>query len=180
MNEHTALGSTSADNVHWLSSSHIKCYHRWRVHKTVCDNWLKKNSLRYEPALHNTQYTQLKPVISWLWPHINITNAIHLQQHSNFLAPKCFNPFAAYRDTFTKALVAVCHVWHVCTSHTELLSAFNGLTLLVGQQEGHLSCKNWVVRYWHGYLSAARRKWFAHGPADATANHHLLLHLNQE
>jgi len=34
--------------------------------------------------------------------------------------------------------------------------SFSALTLLVGQQEGHPACKNWVVRYWHGYLSAAR------------------------
>jgi len=27
--------------------------------------------------------------------------------------------------------------------------------LLVGRQEGHLACKNWVVRYGHGYLSGA-------------------------
>jgi len=27
----------------------------------------------------------------------------------------------------------------------------------------------WVVRCWRGYLSAARCKWFAYGPADATA-----------
>jgi len=26
-----------------------------------------------------------------------------------------------------------------------------------------------VVRCWHGYLSGARCKWFAYGPADATA-----------
>jgi len=32
------------------------------------------------------------------------------------------------------------------------------LTLLVGRQEGHLACKNWVVRYWRGYLSGARCK----------------------
>ena len=25
------------------------------------------------------------------------------------------------------------------------------------------------MSYWHGYLSGARCKWFAHGPADATA-----------
>ena len=36
-------------------------------------------------------------------------------------------------------------------------------------QEGHLACKNWVVRYWRGYMSRARCKWFAYGPADATA-----------
>ena len=41
--------------------------------------------------------------------------------------------------------------------------------LLVRRQEGHPACKNWAVRYWCGYLSAARCKWFAYGPADATA-----------
>ena len=29
--------------------------------------------------------------------------------------------------------------------------------------------KTWVVRYWRGYLSGARCKWFAYGPTDATA-----------
>jgi len=38
---------------------------------------------------------------------------------------------------------------------------------LIGRQEGHSACKNWVVRYWHGYLSGARCRWFAYGPAGA-------------
>ena len=50
-----------------------------------------------------------------------------------------------------------------------IISAFGALTLLVWRQEGHPVCKNWVVRCWHGYLSGARYKWFAYGPADATA-----------
>jgi len=41
--------------------------------------------------------------------------------------------------------------------------------LLVGRQEGHPACKNSVVRYWRGYLPGARCKWFAYGPAEATA-----------
>jgi len=49
------------------------------------------------------------------------------------------------------------------------LSAFSALTLLVGQQEGHLACKKRVVMYWRGYLYEARCKLFAYGPADATA-----------
>jgi len=47
--------------------------------------------------------------------------------------------------------------------------AFSALTLLVGRHEGHPACKNWVVTYWHGYLSGVRCKWFAYGPSDATA-----------
>jgi len=42
--------------------------------------------------------------------------------------------------------------------------------MLVGQLEGHLACKNWVVGCWHGYLSGARCK-LAYDPADATATH---------
>jgi len=41
-------------------------------------------------------------------------------------------------------------------------------SLLVGRQEGHPACKSWVVRYWRGYLSGARCKLFASGPADVT------------
>jgi len=33
-----------------------------------------------------------------------------------------------------------------------VIKAFSALTLLVGRQERHPACKNWVVRYWHGYV----------------------------
>jgi len=33
---------------------------------------------------------------------------------------------------------------------------FSALTLLVGWQEGHPACKNWVVGCWRGCLSGAR------------------------
>jgi len=67
--------------------------------------------------------------------------------------------------------------WNWCCSFTQALwslsavsrVAFSALTVLVGWQEGHPACKNGVVRYWHGYLPGARCKWFAYGPADATA-----------
>jgi len=42
--------------------------------------------------------------------------------------------------------------------------------LLVGHQEAHPARKNWVMRCWYGYLSAARCRLFAYGPADATAS----------
>jgi len=58
------------------------------------------------------------------------------------------------------------HVFLLVFLRSNVISA---LTLLVGCHEGHLACKKRVVRYWHGYLSAARCKWLAYGPADATA-----------
>ena len=44
----------------------------------------------------------------------------------------------------------------------------------LSDRKGVRPVKNWVVGCWHGYLSGARWR-FAHGPADATATHHLLL-----
>jgi len=50
----------------------------------------------------------------------------------------------------------------------EVLFSFSALTLLVGHQEEHPACKNWVMRCWCSYLSVAMCRLF--GPADATAS----------
>jgi len=63
--------------------------------------------------------------------------------------------------------VVCCGGWWLCHF------VFSALTL--GCQKEHLACKEWVLRCLHGYLSGARCKWFAYGPADATAtpsSHH--------
>jgi len=52
--------------------------------------------------------------------------------------------------------------------------AFSALMLLVGWQEGHLSCKKLSGGRFVWFLSGARCR-FAYGPADATATHYLLL-----
>jgi len=49
----------------------------------------------------------------------------------------------------------------------------------LGGRKGIRPVKNWVVRCWHGYLSAARCR-LAYGPADATATHCLLLQQNPD
>jgi len=61
---------------------------------------------------------------------------------------------------------SVDHILEICLRVANF--AFSALTLLVGRQEGHPACKNWVVRCWHGYLSRVRCR-LAYGPADATA-----------
>ena len=48
-----------------------------------------------------------------------------------------------------------------------------------GNKKGIRPVKNWVVGYWRGYLSGARCR-LAHGPADATATHCLLLQWNPD
>jgi len=52
--------------------------------------------------------------------------------------------------------------------------AFSALTLLVGRQEGHLTCKKLSGGVLAWYLSGAKCR-LAYGPADATATHCLLL-----
>jgi len=65
----------------------------------------------------------------------------------------------------------LCRLFSIC-------SAFSALTLLVRCQEEHLACTNWLMRCWCDYLSAARCRLFAYGPANATAipSHHVLPH----
>jgi len=47
---------------------------------------------------------------------------------------------------------------------------FQCLTLLLGRQKEHS-----VMRCWCGYLSGARCRLFAYGPADATASHNPII-----
>jgi len=49
------------------------------------------------------------------------------------------------------------------------LYAFSALTLLVGRQEEHPVCYNWVMRCWRGHQSGTRCRLFSYGPAEATA-----------
>jgi len=61
--------------------------------------------------------------------------------------------------------------------------AFSALTLLVGHQEEHPACKNWLMGCWCGYLSGVMCRLFAYGLADATAIsklYHLLPYLNPD
>jgi len=61
-----------------------------------------------------------------------------------------------------------------CTCRNYACSA---LTLLVGREEEHPACRNWVMSCCCGYLSGARFRLFAYGPADASAirkHRHLL------
>jgi len=39
----------------------------------------------------------------------------------------------------------------------------------LGSRKSIQPVKTWVVRYWHGYLTRERCKWFAYGSADAIA-----------
>jgi len=60
-------------------------------------------------------------------------------------------------------------VWNLmyCDNY---LTVFSALTLLVGHQEEHQTCKNWAMRCWCNYLSGARCGLFAYGPSDAPAS----------
>jgi len=71
--------------------------------------------------------------------------------------------------------------WFLVCLDVDLLQCF--LTFLLGRQEEHPACRNWVTGCWCGYLYGARRRLFAYGPADATAipkPRNLLPHINPD
>ena len=57
----------------------------------------------------------------------------------------------------------------ITTTSNAISFVFSALTLLVGWQEEHPACKKLSDGCWCGYLSGAKYKWFAYGPADAIA-----------
>jgi len=75
----------------------------------------------------------------------------------NFAYPPKISSYA-----YIKSYQSLKNLYSISTSseHFHLTSmqlfAFSALTLLVGWQEGHPACKNWVVGCWRGYLSGAR------------------------
>jgi len=77
---------------------------------------------------------------------------------------------------FDNVLMAYLALFQVVGLFARLLTicAFSALTLLVGRQEGHPACKKLSGGCWRGCLSGARCR-LAHGSADATATHCLLL-----
>jgi len=58
----------------------------------------------------------------------------------------------------------------ICCLYGTLNIAFGAVAFSasVGRQEEYLACKNSVTSCWCGYLSEARCKWFAYGPAAIT------------
>ena len=80
---------------------------------------------------------------------------------------------AAASDT-SDLSITLCHVhsWSILVS-VSVKDAFSAMTLLIGRQEGHPACKNWVVRCWRGYLYGARCR-LAYGPAASWCHCHSL------
>ena len=66
-------------------------------------------------------------------------------------------------------LIGHSHSSHLYTYLIYGVPTFSALTLFVGWQEGHPSCKKQSGGCWRFYLSGVRSDWFAYGPADAAA-----------
>ena len=109
---------------------------------------------------HTPVYQQLA---SWTW--IGWVSWLPLKSLCGSVPPWCQpgESLSGSRPYLTRQLTP--NIRDICVEWC----AFSAFSRLVGRQEGHLACKNWVVRYWRGCLSGARCKWFAYGPTDATA-----------
>jgi len=103
-------------------------------------------------------------VLSWLhaamlWVQSGLECSRHFAGHRiTTVDLLMFSHKSMYVFTDLYCLHLVCLVL-LCTV---LWHAFSALTLLVGRQEGHPACKNWVVGCWHGYLSGARCRLVCH------------------
>ena len=119
--------------------------------------------------MYNTKFVQ-KLAFAYRNCPLSLETTKHFQAYINSLLwsgvenfPKC-----AVYDIFTM-LHCPSLLNSIANDAKFLPFAFSGLTVLVGRQEEHPACKNWVMRCWCGYLSGVRCRLFAYGPADATA-----------
>jgi len=71
------------------------------------------------------------------------------------------------RSTVPYFLLLVHVLWQVMMYYLFICLCFDTVGWASERASGLL--KNWVMRCWCGYLSEARCKWSAYGPADATA-----------
>ena len=108
-----------------------------------------------------------------------------LRRHSNSrrigFVHICTKVEATWSGTLCSA--PMCGITSRFAYQTGLTLTFSASTLLAGRQKEHPACINWLMRCWSGYLSGARCRLFAYGPADATAipkPHRLLPRLNPD
>ena len=132
-----------------------------KEHKYACKNW------SMDPDFSRHGYSFSKHVrasrhVFRLWvspgPMWRIDNIWH--------EPKLLGT----AQPFAVSAAAICHSVQINGNVVYyVFIAFSAMTLLVGCQEEHPACKNWLMRCWCGYLSGSRCGLFAYGPADATA-----------
>jgi len=141
---------------------------RWRsteakTLKAECSWRLKTKTQEPQPWwLRQRNWENDAPLTSQLllWPHSDddVTNEIS----SMSLVQRLVG--SANRTVGAKVLPVYCvqqeagpslRLTAGCSKYYKLI-AFSALTLLVGRQEQHLACKNWVTRRWCGYLSGER------------------------
>ena len=103
-------------------------------------------------------------------PHCSVTQSNHLsRKHGNVMQlTNCLGKVGGSVQRKVLLWKTVYRLFIVSGFRAQVWCAFSALTLLVGRQEEHPTCKNWVMRCWCGYLSGARCRLFAYGPADAS------------
>ena len=69
--------------------------------------------------------------------------------------------------------IYTCMRTHLVCAHAEALRPSVLWRCWLGGRKGIRPVKNWVMGFWHGFLSGARCR-LAYGPADATATHYSL------
>jgi len=142
----------------------------WRQRGLVVECWPRSSKLlcRTQLVLEGWPGKPLRSVTShrhWLLiePAVRLMSVVCLLNWVQLLNTKHCSiineiSFHAVGLVFLCESLLLCHL------------AFSALTLLVGNQEEHPACKNWVIICWHGScVSRMRSEWFAFSWADVTA-----------
>jgi len=104
-------------------------------------------------------------VVNVMWPHF-------YQSAENVIIGHMTNiSFVSIESHIcSRSLALTVQIGILCTGISEVFPSVLWRCWM-GVRKGIRPVKTewWLVRYWRGYLSGARCKWFAYGPADCTA-----------
>ena len=133
-------------------------------------------SLYYLYLSHFLHFTvRILPLLTYISFLLDILSQISKSINANFLTLSAWRTsYLLWANYASFSLTCVKRTFRVNSLVNNMSS------VLVGRQEEHPACKNWVVRYWHGYLAGTRCKRFAYGPADVTASPSSLAPVNTE
>ena len=125
----------------------------------VCWKYCKKYSiiLRHFTSTRTCTDGEECPVSAINW------RDVHVDRHGQ-LSPVIRHTYITHTRSTQREISYDKHALCCCHSVPSVL-----WRCWLGGRNGIRPVKNWVVRYWHGYLSEVRCKWFAYGLANATA-----------
>ena len=151
------------------ASLHVHFYHHQRSYLWQCCILVITRAEGFQccSAMEKSKPNQIKSVTVTI--HNNAKSGLHATDNKASQMKQSIAGHVTFVD-----LLTITNLYHgTTTSHWEC----NIFPLIITSGE---NWKTWVMRCWRAYLSGAKCKWLAYGPADATATPSSLLQQNPE